>query len=427
MSLGTVLVVGGCGFLGSHVVDQLLNFPSEDEEPASKSTSSSSTNKALSTTPRSDPASWIFPSLRSRYPSYKNTTVHVIDLRCTRNRLPGATYHEADITSPSALLAIFKTVIPDVVINTASAMFGAPNDILRKVNIDGTRCLVEVAGGLVHGSWGGSCKAFVHTSSSSVVHDATSDLIFADERWPYFVPNPAEYYSETKVYAEQIVLEANNNDEYSKTHMLTCAIRPAGIVGENDRGGITYGLLTTAQLAPDWQLNFQLGDGNNLFDTTYVGNVVYGHLLAAESLLATHARLSRGLAAPLDNERVDGEAYNVTNDQPAYFWDTSRYVWALYGKVIDIDKVWMLGAGLGGVMGGLAELSNAITGRKAKLTRQSVKYATMTRTYSCAKLKRRCGYVPMVGLDEGLQRAVKSFVINERAEKESGGVGKKVQ
>ena len=348
--------------------------------------------------------------------------VHVLDLRCNRNRLPGATYHEADITDPSSLLAVFRTVKPDVVINSASGMYDAPKHILQKVNIEGTRCLVEVAGG-VHGDWGGNCKAFVHTSSASVIHDSVSDLIFADESWPYVAPNPLEYYSETKVYAEQIVLGSNRKHN----NMLTCAIRPAGIVGENDRAGITFGLLTTAALAPSWQLHVQLVPVSNLFDTTYVGNVVYAHLLAAESLLATHARLLASQALPLDHERTDGEAFIVTNDEPAYFWDTSRYAWALYGRVVDTSQVWAMGKDLAYAVGALAELSNKITGRKAKMNRQTVKYACMTRTYSCEKLKQRLGYRPVLSLEEGWKRGVRSFVWNERSEKDKEGVTKKAQ
>lgn len=191
IALGKVLVVGGCGFLGYHVVDQLLNFPSEDNLPPSQSSTSKKYAKV-------DPASREFPTLRSRYPLYEKTEVHVLDLRCLRNRLPGATYHEGDLCDSESLLPIFREVKPEVVINTASPTFDAPREILRKVNIEGTKVLLEVAGG-AHGDWGGKCKVFVHTSSSSVVHDGTSDLINADERWPLVRPHPVEYYTETKV------------------------------------------------------------------------------------------------------------------------------------------------------------------------------------------------------------------------------------
>ena len=219
------------------------------------------------------------------------------------------------------------------------------------------------------------------------------------------------------------MLEANrkHND------MLTCAIRPAGIVGEKDRAGMTDGLLQTAAHAPDWQLHFQLGEGNNLFDCTYVGNVAYGLAIAAEALLHTSSRIVAGEAVPLDHEKVDGEAFIVTNDSPAYFWDIARYVWTLYGRTISMNKVWQLSEGFLLPVGALAEMSTYITGRKTKMTRQSIRYATMQRYFNCDKLKRRCGYSPLVGLEEGLARAVKSFVLNERAEKEALGGEKKVQ
>jgi sterol-4alpha-carboxylate 3-dehydrogenase (decarboxylating) len=98
------------------------------------------------------------------------------------------------------MLEVFKKVKPDVVINTASpSMLDASKALLHKVNVDGTRTLVEVAGGAL-GDWGGKCKAFVYTSSSSVVHDTRSDLINVNEKWPLIRgPMQGEYYTETKV------------------------------------------------------------------------------------------------------------------------------------------------------------------------------------------------------------------------------------
>ena len=77
-------------------------------------------------------------------------------------------------------------------------------------------------------------------------------------------------------------------------------------------------------------------------------------------------------------------------------------------------------------IGALAELSTYITGRKTKITRQAIKYSCMTRFYSCDKLKRRCGYTPLVGLEEGLARAVKDFELEKRAEERAQGQ-KKIQ
>jgi sterol-4alpha-carboxylate 3-dehydrogenase (decarboxylating) len=95
-------------------------------------------------------------------------------------------------------------------------------------------------------------KAFVYTSSASVVHDTVSDLVNADERWPCVRGKlQKEYYSETKVRWYRCIfimnvqtcltvgflgrcredsLEANRKSG----QMLTVSIRPAGIVGEGD-------------------------------------------------------------------------------------------------------------------------------------------------------------------------------------------------
>ena len=153
-SLGNVLVIGGCGFLGHHIVDLLLE-------------------------------------------SY-TSTISVIDLRTTRNRRPdsdGVAYYDADITSLAAIVPIFEKVKPDVVIHTASpvAAHNTNNALYYKVNVEGTKAVIEACQKT-------NVKALVYTSSASVISDNTSDLINADERWPIVPPKfQTEYYSTTKV------------------------------------------------------------------------------------------------------------------------------------------------------------------------------------------------------------------------------------
>ena len=430
-SLGKVLVIGGCGFLGSHLVDQLLNFPSETSSEKITATSHSKSNdKHNSPSSRlqtaQDASQWQFASLRSQYPSFTNTSVHVLDLRCTHNRFEGAIYHEADLTSPQAILEVFKTVKPDIVINTASPQYTAPREVLRKVNVEGTQNLLDVAGGKL-GSWGGTCKAFVHTSSSSVIHDNISPLINADETYPYVEDNPREYYATTKVQAEKLVLAANRSAAYN--NLLTSAIRPASIVGERDRGGIGPGYLETARIAPTWQLHFQMGAGNSLWDSTYAGNVAYALILVAERLAATFERQSQGLAMPLEHERVDGEAFIVTNDSPLYMWDLARFYWTGYGREVNLSKVVTLPETLTYWIGFLGEIISKFTGRPGKLTRQNIKYMTVPRYYSCEKLKARCGYVPLVELEEGIRREIREYVREHNNEQQDGvsSVEKKAQ
>jgi sterol-4alpha-carboxylate 3-dehydrogenase (decarboxylating) len=161
-TLGKVLVIGGCGFLGHHIVDLLLE-------------------------------------------SYK-CTISVLDLRTTRNRRPDSDnvqYFDGDITSLSSILPIFEKIKPDIVIHTASPVAVGEsseskaklrNAMYKKVNVDGTQCVIEACQKT-------DVKGLVYTSSASVISDTETDLVNADERWPV-VPakNQKEYYSTTKVF-----------------------------------------------------------------------------------------------------------------------------------------------------------------------------------------------------------------------------------
>ncbi|CAI7577892.1 unnamed protein product [Penicillium manginii] len=397
IELGNVLVVGGCGFLGWHVVDHLLNFPSE-------------TDPSVALPKPQNDTRFEFPTLGSRYPTYK-ANVSVVDLRTSHNRLPGATYYEGDITSVESMLEVFRAAKPNVVIHTATpSVLDGNKPLLYKVNVEGTRTLLQVAGG-EHGDWGGKCKAFVYTSSSSVVHDTQSDLINVNEQWPLIRGKlQQEYYSETKADAEEIVLKYNRQ---SPTGMVTAAIRPAGIHGEKDTT-VTHKILEHGAAASDTVLRMQLGENDNLFDFTYVGNVAYAHMLAAFRLLASYERYDAGQSGPLDHERVDGEAFNITNDTPVYFWDVTRGMWALIDRVVEPEQVWSLPEGLLGVVGGVAEAVLGLMGKTPRLTRRVVRYSCMTRYYSIEKAKFRLAYLPVVPVDEGIARAVGYVVEKQR-------------
>lgn len=153
--LGRVLVIGGCGFLGHHVVNLLLD-------------------------------------------DY-DCTVAALDLRCDRNRRAESKrlkYYEADITDVAKLTSVFEEAKPGVVIHTASPA-AQSNDVVshalfKKVNVDGTAAVVEACKAT-------GVKALVYTSSASIISDNVSDLINADERWPVIRGKAqTEYYSETK-------------------------------------------------------------------------------------------------------------------------------------------------------------------------------------------------------------------------------------
>ncbi|KAJ4287961.1 erg26, C-3 sterol dehydrogenase [Kalmusia sp. IMI 367209] len=354
-SLGRVLVIGGCGFLGSHIVSLIVK----------------------------------------RHPS---TIVSVLDLRTSANRnaSPQVSYYDGDITDLDALKKIFGEIKPDAVIHTASPHFHLPPAVHDKVNVQGTKNLLKAAQET-------GVKAFVYTSSASVILGPASQLVNANEEWPMVTGDAQpEYYTTTKAYAETAVLEANR----TPASFLTCAIRPAGIFGEGD-----------VQLLPPMigayrkgQTKFQVGPNDNLFDFTYVENVAYGHLLAVQALLHSHKILP---TVPLDTERVDGEAFFITNGQPVYFWDFARAVWHEAGDRIPLSSVWKLDTDFAMAVGGLLEWVFWAIGRTPNLTRKQVRYSTLSKYHNIDKAKRRLGYHPLVELDEGIRRGVRYILENE--------------
>lgn len=209
---------------------------------------------------------------------------------------------------------------------------------------------------------------------------------------------------------EIAVLEANR----TPSGFLTCAIRPAGIFGEGDIQVVPKMLVPLRA----GQHRYQLGDNNNLFDFTYVENVAHGHLLALQALLRSHSLLP---TIPLDSEKVDGEAFFITNGQPVYFWDFARAVWHEYGDTLPLSGIWHLPYDFAFAVGAMLEWVVWALGRTPKLTRQQVKYSTMHKYHSITKARKRLGYEPIVDLDEGVRRGVRYIIEQEKKESEKKG------
>jgi len=246
-------------------------------------------------------------------------------------------------------------------------------------------------------------KGLVFTSSASIVSDHVSDIINADERWPIITgAAQTSYYTQTKAEAETLVLAANRSASY---RLLTCAIRPAGILGEGD-AQLIPGLLNVYF---DNKTGFQIGSNDNLFDFTHVENVAHAHLLAASALLTTYTSST----IPLDHEKVDGEAFFITNDSPVYFWDLARMAWKAAGSEKGTEHVWVISKDLGVALAGVMEWVYWVFGAKSTLTKLGVKLSSIQRYYNISKARTRLGYKPVLSLQEGIERGV-AWTLNER-------------
>lgn len=161
------------------------------------------------------------------------------------------------------------------------------------------------------------------------------------------------------------------------------------------------------------QTKFQIGNNDNLFDFTYIGNSAYAHILAAEHL---HVLLSHSSLPPKTPSTVDGEAFLITNGSPVYFWDMPRAIWALKGHFAPYHIVFP--KQLGVVMGAGGEFVGWLLGKEPGFTRFKVKFSCWNRYFCIDKAKKMLGYKPLWDLQEGLVRGVKWFEEEEQRAKE---------
>lgn len=172
--------------------------------------------------------------------------------------------------------------------------------------------------------------------------------------------------------AEKIVLEANNDK------MATCVLRPSVILGRDD-----YQLLPSIHgCIENGQTPYLIGNGDNLYDFTFVDNVAQAHVLAIENLVSSRT--------------AAGQAINISNGQPVTFRDFMLAIWAQFDHTPPFTV--RIPAGVAGFAGYVAEWHSWFTGSKTTLCRGSVKDAIGVRYASQEKAKQILGYHPKVDL-----------------------------
>ncbi|CAO1601053.1 hypothetical protein XANCAGTX0491_004720 [Xanthoria calcicola] len=354
LSQKNVLVVGGCGFLGHHIVSHLLD---------------------------------------------KNARVSVLDFNLDRNRFDAVDYHRANIAVKSEVERVLNKIRPQVIIHTASPTALASKPALfYAVNVDGTRNLLECARDLK------TVNAFVYTSSAFIVHDTVSDLVNADESFPLlFLPVQKEVYGHTKALADQLVRNFNSPEQ----GLLTVCLRPAGMFGEGDINTLTK-MIENAQAGRN---KYQVGSGENLFDWTYVANAASAHLLASEALLIETSPVES------PRPRIAGEAFFITNGDPMPFWDFVRALGEAAGYPVRKADVWVIPQGLGLAMALIAEWIVRLLSfgkQTSTMNRAGIRYSCLTRTYSIDKARTVLGYNPKVDMKEGIRRSADWWLSNNQ-------------
>jgi len=323
-------VIGGGGFLGQHIVKELIN---------------------------------------------RECNVSVFDLRCSFED-ERVKIVIGDLSKKPDLVAALTGV--DVVFHCATPSPLSNNrDLFLKVNYVGTEKIIQVCQEV-------NVKYMVLTSSASVIYEG-NDLKAASEDLPY-AKAPMDYYTETKILQEKVVLEADGED------LATVAIRPHGIFGPHD----PHLVPTTIKMAKQGKTKFMIGDGNNLVDFTYVENVVHGHILAAEALCA--------------GKPVNGKAYHITNDEPIYFWAFLTKI--ITGLGYDAPKYHLpfsLIFVLAVILNFICIVIRPLVDIRPTFTPMTVCLAGTHHYYSCERAKKDIGYRPLVSLERGISNTIATF------------------
>ena len=177
--------------------------------------------------------------------------------------------------------------------------------------------------------------------------------------------------------AEALVLQASDEK------MATCALRPSVLFGPED-----YQLVPSIHACiAKGETPFVIGDGMNMWDVTYVNNVADAHVLAVQNLLSSRT--------------AAGEAIFISNLEPITFRDFCLAIWRHFDHYppfsVHIPK------SVAFMVGYIADWVAWLTGKPTTLSSGSVMDACGMRYCNGAKARNILGYVPRVGIEEGIR------------------------
>ena len=340
-----VVVIGGCGFVGYHIVKAFL----EDAT---------------------------------------NYSINVISRDPSRNRLQGVEYQSGNITPNHDIRLLLEKIQPTLIIHCASP-FGSGNTASErdywKVNVNGTQNLLDAAIAIQ------SIKVFIFTSSADVIGGMSQN--FATEEAPLLSPSSRfEYYAITKAVAEKAVQDANGING-----LRTLSLRPVAVYGELDGQMIPPAL----EMLQENRHHYQIGSNEALFDFVSATNVARCHLSAAKILL-------NGVDAVVPKVDGEAFFITDGKPIPFWTFMRKIWAAAgckTKPEDATVIPAWLM-LNLASVVEWLYWALSMGAKRPKMMRRQAMAYTCLPRTYSIAKAKDRLKYTPVDDRDDQIQKGV---------------------
>ena len=326
-----ILVTGGSGFLGRHLLQALKN----------------------------EGYTHLCTFSRSAYPDLQHQGIEVIRGDLTDFGVVNAAVQGCEVVfhvaAKAGVWGSYRSYYQANVVGT--------ENILKACRHNGVHCLI-------------------YTSSPSVVFKG-QPLTNVDERIGYGIPSKMCAYARTKMLAEQCVLAADGKD-----NLRTVALRPHLIWGPGDRH-----LIPTLLQAARKRRLFQVGDGNNWVDISYVTNVAQAHLCALRVMLEP-------------NSSIGGKAYFISQGDPVQLWSWINQLLRHCGippvtKKISARRAYLAGAFFECLY------KCCFIKRQPPITRFVTKELSQDHYFDISAAKMDLHYVPQVSNEEGMEQLVR--------------------
>ncbi len=255
----------------------------------------------------------------------------------------------------------------DIVFHVAAAyrQEGVSRDYFWKVNVDGTRALLESARK-------SGVRRFVHCSTVGVQGEIENPP--AKETAPY---KPGDHYQESKMEGEKLAIGF-----FEKYEMEGVVVRPVGIYGPGDTRFLKlFKFINNGKFR-------MIGKGDVLYHLTFVEDLVEGIILAGEKKEAV------------------GNTYTIGGEEYLKLKELVEYIAKILEKPVAKSSLPLLPVYFAAI---ICESLCRPFGIEPPLYRRRLDFFTKDRAFDISRAKEDLKYKPKVTLEDGLSRTAKWY------------------